>query len=367
MRHSMIWSVVAVCGLLCARAVGQTGGPSMEDEFLRAVAADSAASKPADGTGTLIVRATQGTKDGPKLGGETVVVELYCASCDHGELKQKYEGVLGAAGLVSFSWEPPKEKDKLLPIVTVSHAGFPYRVRGEPVGADAPDPVIKVPVYETTTTTPPWTIMARHVVATPVPGGMGVTEKVVVVNPTDRTWMPAQVNPTAMATVVLPLPPGAINPELLNPGANPVPGNAAGGQLFLANPVPPGVSRISLQYIVPLVDGEAKIELKAPAKTASMLIVVPTNGVEVKGENLTPQALEVKTLRGYLAPEMSAGQSLRFTLTVPTASTTGLSAGKLFTRIGLGVLAGLVIVGILAKVIKSRRPIKPQDPEAHLS
>lgn len=364
MRHSMIWSVVAVCGLLSARALGQTGGPSLEDEFLRAVAADSAASKPADGTGTLIVRATQGTKDGPQVGGEKVLVELLC---QHGQIEKRLEGVLDAAGLATFPDAVPAGGEKFQPIVTVTHAGFPYQARGEPVGADAPDPVIKVPVYETTTTTPPWTIMARHVVATPVPGGMGVTEKIVVVNPTDRTWMPAQVNPTAMATVVLPLPPGAINPELLNPGANPVPGNAAGGQLFLAHPMPPGVSRISLQYIVPLVDGEAKVELKAPAKTASMLIVVPTNGVEVKGENLTPQALEVKTLRGYLAPEMSEGQSLRFTLTVPTASATGLSAGKLFTRIGLGVLAALVIVGILVKVIKSRRPIKPQDPEAHLS
>ncbi|MCY2926681.1 MAG: hypothetical protein NT031_14830 [Planctomycetota bacterium] len=361
MKHALVWSVVTAFGLFGTRAVAQVAMPAPDEEFLRALAADSAASKPAAGTGTLIVRVTQGTKDGPKVGGETVVVELYC---EHGKVEKRLEGVVDAAGLATFPGEIPVGDEKYQPVVTVMHAGFPYQVRGEAVGGDSPDPVIKVPVYETTAAAPPWTIMARHVVIIPLPEGLGVTEKLVVVNPTDRTWLPAQVNSKALATVVLPLPPGAVKPEILDIAPQPVPGNAAGGQLFLANPVPPGVSRISLQYIVPVVDGGAKMELKAPANTASMLIVVPTAGVDVKGDTLTPQALEVKDLRGYLAPELKAGETLQFTLAVPVVRKDGLSAGRWFTMIGLGVLALLVIVGILVKVARSPGPIKHQDPEA---
>ncbi|MEI7837730.1 MAG: hypothetical protein WCK05_15125 [Planctomycetota bacterium] len=367
MKHAIVWSVVVLCGFFSARVAGQVAMPPPDEDFFRAVAADTAASKPATGTGSLIVRGVQGTKDGPKVGGESVLVELYC---EHDQVEKKFEGVLDANGLATFRGEIPAGAEKYRPFVTVTHAGFRYQARGEPIGADSPDPVIKVTVHETTTVPPLWTIMARHVVIIPVPEGLGVTEKLVVVNPTDRTWMPTQVTPTALATVVLPLPAGAMKPDLLNVGPQPVPGNVAGGQLFLANPVPPGVSRIALQYIVPVVGGEAKMELKAPANTSSMLIVVPLTGIDVKGDTLTPQPLEVKDLRGYLAPELSAGQSLRFTVAVaaaPAGQFGGLSAGKWFAMVGLGVVVVMVIVGILVKVTKSRGPIKPEEPEADLS
>ncbi|MCY2929225.1 MAG: hypothetical protein NTV86_06960 [Planctomycetota bacterium] len=339
MKRAILWAVLASCGLLVHRATGQTLPPP-DEEFTRQLAADTPASMPATGTGSIIVRASQGTKDGPKVGGESVGVDFVCR---HGAVEKHIDGVLDEGGLAVFRGQIP-EKESFQPIVSVVHAGIRYEARGEWVQADSPDSIIRINLYETTAAEPPWSIMSRQVVVFPAPGGLGFLERLVVHNPTDRTWTGVQVNPNTIATVVLPLPPGARSPELLDMGPDPVPANAANGHVFLANPLTPPVARINLRYIVPLVDGKAKVDLKAPVDTSSSVLMVK-EGITVDGETLT------------------------FTLTATGLAdeAQGVGAGKWLTIGGLGLLAVLVVVGILVKVYRRRRPIQREDAGARSS
>lgn len=361
MKHAITLGVLAACGFFSARALGQLTLPPADEEFIRGLAADSATSKPATGTGSLIVRAAQGTKDGPKVGGESVHVDFYC---QHGQAENQADGTLDGSGLAVF---PIPKGEPYRAVVTVVHAGIPYEASAASVTADTPDPVIKVTVYETTAATPPWSLIARHMGIVAMPDGLGVVEEIVVTNPTDRTWTASQVNPKALATVILPLPDGASQVALLNPDTPPVPGNAANGQLFLASAIPPGTSRINLQYFIPVVAGQAKIELKAPANVLRTLVDLQGPGVDVEGDSLTLQPTNDNRLRRYVGGELAAGESLNFTLrlTGPGAGqASGIGAGKWLTKVGLGAAAALVIVIVLVKVFKRGEPTRPEDSGA---
>jgi hypothetical protein len=77
----------------------------------------------------------------------------------------------------------------VVPLVRVEYKGLTYQEAGPQMDASNRESSIDVKVYDTTEQMPAWRIPMRHVIATPSPSGVAVTELVVIDNPSDKTWL----------------------------------------------------------------------------------------------------------------------------------------------------------------------------------
>ena len=160
--------------------------------------------------GTLVIRAVQGTKDGPPVGGEEVEVVVFCRE----QPVQQISSKLDERGMLVVNDLPVSLGIRAL--VRVKHAGVLYQDAGPLMNDSAPQASVDVTVYEVTDEAPAWRIVARQLAGAIVADGIDVAETVVVENPGDRTWLGAPADAQGRrATVRLGLPPDAVEIELL--------------------------------------------------------------------------------------------------------------------------------------------------------
>ncbi|MFA7237080.1 MAG: hypothetical protein WC058_09465, partial [Phycisphaeraceae bacterium] len=92
-------------------------------------------------TGSIAIKATQGTKDAaPPEGspaGDAVRVDFYMRD----KIVSTQEGKLDDHGVTII--ENVKLLGAVQPLVTVTHAGVPYRSLGGPMSADRPDQMVR--------------------------------------------------------------------------------------------------------------------------------------------------------------------------------------------------------------------------------
>ena len=136
-------------------------------------------------TGKLTVHAVQGTKGGPTIAGDPVVIELYQAKT--GQMFKRIETKLDAQGAVVVEDLPVALGFQ--PRVSVRHGGAEYVVAGEAMDGVRADGKVDVTVYESTDQAPAWQVPMRHVIVHRVPEGLHVTEMLSINNPADHAWL----------------------------------------------------------------------------------------------------------------------------------------------------------------------------------
>jgi hypothetical protein len=302
---------------------------------------------PAATVGTITLRVTQGTKGGPAVARDPVVVDLY----NRGRVLQSLTGTLGADGTATFDKVPLAVPFQ--PLVRVTHAGVEFTAVGNVMDGYRAGQQVRMTVYERTDAPPAWPVAMRHVIIEPrADGAVGVTEILSVQNPGDRAW----ANPAG--TLALPFPAGADRFEF-----------AAGqtwsvrrdeGRLVQTKPLLPGASEFQVSYTVPVANGKARVALTAPAAVGNMMVFVTDNGgATVQAEGLQPAGRhDMGELKAQIfsAANLKAGQAAVLTVTVPQSATTkparqaGAAAGASSGRVakvvagvggGLGLVAGI--------------------------
>jgi hypothetical protein len=236
------------------------------------------ATRPAAKFGTVMLRAYQGTKDAPAIGETRAVLELY----HRGQVLAKVEGTLDASGSLVFTKLPLDVPFQ--PVVMLRHSGVDYTAVGEVMDGYHAGQELEVPVYETTEKQPAWDVEMRHVIVEPAAEAVRVTEMLVVANPTDRTWLGAPQKDGKRVSFAIPLPAGASQVEFGNGADGSVKFEA--GRVVNALPLQPGSTQYQLTYVVPVVDGKAKVQVVAPAPTRHMMVFVADNGSPVTAEGL---------------------------------------------------------------------------------
>jgi hypothetical protein len=225
--------------------------------------------------GTLAIRVIPGTKDGPAVGGMPVKLDFY----HRGKVVQKAELTLDNRGVVLVQNVPLLLQ--VQPVASVEYGGVTFRAVGEVMDENRPAQQINLPVYETTTERPAWTVKTRHVIVHPaVDGGVKVMEMLGIESPSDKAWLGEGATKEASGvTMTLPLPAGArkVESSAIEAGT----AKFEGGRLVSTASLNPGSSQLQYSYVVPVSgDGTVVLSLTAPADTVKMGVFVPEQGMK---------------------------------------------------------------------------------------
>lgn len=311
-------------------------------------------------TGTLAIRAVQGTQGGLSMAGETVHVHLF----HNKQLFHTIDTQLDDTGLAMVGDLPVGVGFQ--PVVQIEHAGVTYQETGSPMDPATPNASVEIVVYDVTETKPAWRVGMRQVMAAEAQDAVRVSESLTVENPADATWLGDTMATTGKKTTVhVVLPPGARDVHLDHGFHGWCCTTFEGGELAVQMPLMPGRTNYQYSYFVPVEGGRANIAFASPAPTERVTVFVPADG----SAGATPEGLDDLGIQGssagpvrmYQAQGLTGGQQVGIVLAgfatpastpaLPTPA--GSSQGSLWVWIGIG--GGLVII-ILAAFVLVRRP-----------
>lgn len=264
--------------------------------------------------GMLAIRAIQGTKDGPAVGGEEVEVVVFHRDVPIKQVK----GRLDDQGMLLVSDLPVGMA--ITPLVRVRHAGVLYQDEAPAMDATKPAANVDITVYEVTDVEPAWHVTLRHVVADPVDGGYAVSETVVVENTGDRTWLggPADAD-QRRTTVTLGIPMNAERPELVQGFHGWCCTAFSQGSLRVQMPLMPGKMTYKFAYLSPVVDGTVDVRVSAPVRTTQAAVFVPRDGATARAEGIEESANEAaarQSLRMFRGDGIAPGTTTGVVLTM---------------------------------------------------
>jgi hypothetical protein len=309
----------------------------------------------AGGAGSISIEAVQGTKGGPLIGEENVIVQLIPPDDENNPMpeiktiKAKLDKQ-GKVDLKNLSLQTPFE-----PRVMVDHAGALFYVDGKPMDAENPSQKIAVTVYETTKETPKWELERRVLRIFPAPDGLEVTEMLAINNPSDRAWLGVPDTKGKPSWVLLSLPGGAYDLEQR------IGLSVADGKLVCELPMYPGPTPVSIKYKLPVKDGQATLDLEATVPVKNMMLLLPNDKSTLQGQGVqfVREINMGQPVRAFSGPSMEAGQRLHLTVgnLVPASPVAASAASSSNLPQILAVVGGGVIV-VLCVVMMVFRPGK---------
>jgi hypothetical protein len=265
-------------------------------------------SLPPDAKGTLVVRAIQGTRDGPPVTGDKIVVDLI----HRGRAIERFERTLDSEGKAVLANLPVGAGVR--PLVRVEHAGVTYDTIGPRMHAGPPDHQLQVLVYESTEQRPPLVLRARHLVVRRTPEGLYVKEMMVLDNPTDQAWVGAENDTARPSTLEIDLPIPEQNGRVdFFKGFSESHTRLAKDRLISTHAIAPGKSQFVFGYLVPVPGSRATLEVVHPAETDQIALVVPENGMQVKADRLgSGETLQMGpgVMRLFKGTDFKAGKRL---------------------------------------------------------
>jgi hypothetical protein len=318
-----------------------------------------------DAKGTLVVQAVQGTRGGPAIAGDPVVVELI----HDGQAVKKIETKLDEHGQVFL--ENLAVGTGVRPDVRVRHGGVEYRQTGEFMHASPPDQRMTVVVYEPGEQAPPWVIRARHLFVKRSDEGLYVKDMMVVESPTDRAWVGRPDAKGQRSTLELQLAENTGRVDFYA-GFDRDGTELRAGRLINHMALLPGTSQYQFGYVIPIVGGKATIEIDNPADTNQLVLIVPDDGSKAVVTGLSAgEALEMgpqQKVRLFSAQDVKAGQKVAVTLTglaeaapppapLPHAKAAANSLPQTLAVVG----GGVVLAGGLAWVCLKRPKPTPRS------
>ena len=313
--------------------------------------------------GSITIQVVQGTEGGPAVGGDTASVEMLRRDGHMETVKTR----LDAHGMAVVKNLPLSEPFR--PRVTVLHAGGEYQVVGEVMDTDNPSQKITVTVHETTDKAPDWEVAMWHVILQPTEKGLHARQMLAVRNPTDRAWLGPAGPGGLRASMVVGLPTDAT--EVKIGGAfHSCCSKVMGGHVINTRPMLPGVSRYRLEYILPSVGGQARVELTAPARVKALMLFVPDDErIRLEGQGLKQgdvHNVHNQPMRVYQAGGLIPGQRLAFTITgLPRHLEAAEKAlGSSMVPKILAVVGGVVLLALVVVVLfRSPKKAGPGEPE----
>jgi mono/diheme cytochrome c family protein len=215
---------------------------------------------------------------------------------------------------------------------------------------DLPTLELPLTIYETSTDTSVLTADRLHLFFEPVDDKtMRVIELYILSNPTNKTLVPAA---EGQPTVSFSLPEGATNLEFQD--------GALGGRYIKTEdgfgdtaPIRPGSGSYELLFTYEMpYDRKLDLVQTVPVPVGAVVVLVPDNGLKVKGESLVDEGtrdVQGAQYRMYNGSSIPAGSNLSLTISGrPTSSNPSLTTGSSTNLvIGLGVFGiALIIAGV---------------------
>lgn len=364
MMRELIHTAACICALITASAVTQSPGsdPASDSaggakfpwpQSAPAVVPPSPQPPSAEVRGSIAVRALQGTSGGPAIGSVPVEIELQHRGLTVDTIKAQTD----EHGIVVIENLPVAMG--IQPVVRVQYANLTYQVQAGLMDAAHPQQQIDVLCYEPTEQPPPWRVQMRHIMLAQAPGGVQVTEIMVLENPAAQTWIGIPIGGSKRITTAFDLPHGARDIHLGNGFHDWCCSTFAEGQLVNHLPLMPKSTEMMFTYFVPGADGSASIDITAPSPVDNMMVLVPDSLKAESVKGLEPggsQSMGDGNVSAYLASNVKAGARVGLVLSgLPGSNVVAGNAGAGGTthtaRLVAAVGGGLIILVAIAMLL----------------
>ncbi len=234
-------------------------------------------------TGSIAIKAVQGTKGGPKIAYDEVIVELYGHGGKMRTIKTKLDAY-GAVTVEDLPMVPP-----FRPRVFIKHGGTSYTKDGAVMDAGHTTQEMNITVFETSDKNPQWEVAMWHLIIQPAQtGGLEVVETLAVRNSADSAYLGAPDADGRRTSVALSLPEGVTKIDHMSGGLHECCAEIVDGRLLSKAPITPGMSQLKMGYTVPAPDGRVDVNLVAPAPSKQLLIFVPRDTKGFSSKSLMP-------------------------------------------------------------------------------
>jgi hypothetical protein len=315
-------------------------------------------------SGTLAVRARQGTPGAAAIGPVPIEIELY----HRGNHINTIDAHLDEHGVALIEQIPVAMG--LQPLIKIAYSGVTYQKVGEVMDPSRPYQMVEVVCYELTEEAPPWSVSMRHVMVSLAPDGVEVTEVMVLNNPTQQTWVGKRGGEGKAVTTEFMLPDGALSVSLGNGFHDWCCSTLGKDRISNHLPLTPGATEMIYGYFLPAKKGGVTLDIATKAKVDHLMLIVPDSLTTSSTTGLSAGATDKmgeSTVRFYSSASLNPGQPARIVLT-GFESSNAMSAGTI-AKIIAGTGAGLVlIVGaflIFSRAPKSRPGAGAPVPAAH--
>lgn len=236
--------------------------------------------------------------------------------------------------------------------------------------------LVKVTVFETTDKPVDWHVQERHVVLTPSLDGIGVTDTLVIQNPSDMAWLGAANDAGQRVSLVLDLPAGAVKIEL---GSNLqlLSATVIGDKVVCTAPLRPGRTMFRLSFLIPLKQQANRVVITSPARSTTLRVFVPVSDniyvyAESDGELLKSLGFTEYGMKGHQTPmevfgvtDQLAGQKLTINfsglprrLTLVEQSSGSPHMPRIIAAVGSIVM---LVLGVIALLRRRARTVLPSQ------
>jgi hypothetical protein len=307
-------------------------------------------------TGTIAIRAVQGTEGGEAIRSVPIEIELY----HRGMLLDTVKAELDEHGVALVEDLPVAMG--LQPLVKVFYSGVTYQKVGNLMDAQRNQQMVEIVCYELTEEEPAWKLGMRHVMVSLAPDGVQVTEVVLVNNPTDRTWIGIPQAEGKAITTQFVLPESASSVMLGDGFHDWCCTTEREARLLNHLPLTPGSTEMIYAYFLPARRGSVAVDITAPAQIDHLMVLIPDDlktasytGLVAAGVNTMGE----RPLRMYTGVQMEPGRTAQIVLT-GLAPTEAMSAGwiaKALAAVGGGAILLVAAFLIFAKSPKTGRPV----------
>ncbi len=309
-------------------------------------------------TGSIAIKAVQGTKGGPKIGADTVIVELY----GRGGKLRTIETKLDADGVVMIEDLPLGAPFQ--PKVTVQHAGASYTKIGEIISPEHPARSVSVTVHETSDKDPQLQVAMWHLIVQPAEkGGMKVVETLAIRNLSDSAYLGTPDAEGRRISIALSLPKGVKKLDKIGGALDECCTSVVNGRLLSKAPLVPNMSQLVLEYTVPTPEGSAEVSLVAPAAAKQLMVFVPTDIKGFGSDSLKPGdtfTVRERPMQSYMVSDVSAGQTISFSI---GGMGRPVAKASIIPKV-LAALGGLILIVLCVVVLLIRRPEEQVEVDA---
>lgn len=303
--------------------------------------------------GKLAIRAVQGTKGGPAVGGDEAELVLFHRNA----AIKRYPLKLDESGLAMVTDLPVGLG--IRPVVRIRHAGVYYQQLGEPLDIANPVASMEVVVFEVTPTVPAWKVVLRQLMFERKESSVLIAETVVVDNPTDSSWLGGDADTQGRRTTVsLAIPSGASDIQLEKGFHGWCCTEFKDSNLNIQMPLMPGRTTFQFAYALPSPDGRIDLTVTTRAPVEHAAVYVPSGETVSQADRLRPAGVEMiegSANRLYQADGLKSGDSFRIVIAAAVAAAPATPSSQLpwYVIAGAVVCAAGAVVAL--KAIRQKR------------
>lgn len=248
-----------------------------------------------------------------------------------------------AAGRFTFRYTPFGDSTAVY-FVSSTHGGIAYF--SEPLGRRAgADTAAQITLFDTSSAAGPPTITNRHVIvgAREDDGRRTVIELFVLANSGDRTLVAGR---GGRPTFEVPLPPGAVEPEVAEGDVAAEAVTFGAGIVRLSAPLAPGTKRVSYTYHVP---ANEPLAITPTADVGLLELLIEDSLAVVTGGPLHEDAAAMvagRAFRRFTGREVAKGST--FTL-APSGASPGIGSVSIVALCAGGLMLAVLVRSLLAR------------------